>query len=63
MKRLLLLLLCLTLLLPVNCVGEAAGLIVTAPEKPVIPGEASVIRFSVPEDGLCSLTVRDAEGN
>ena len=65
MRKLLAVLLCLTLL-PLACaqaaITVAPVLEITAPEETVRPGKAIVLTFEVPQAGNVSLVVENAEG-
>lgn len=64
MRKLLCMLLCLTLLLPTLPLAgaEAVTLMVEAPAEIIRPGKAVLLSFSVPAAGECELLLRDAQG-
>ena len=63
MRKLLCMLLCLTLMTPFVPAGaEAATLSVEAPAGAVRPGKAILLTFSVPAAGECDLLLVDAAG-
>lgn len=59
MRRLLTLLLSLFLS---AAVAEGAALSIDTPAEAIRPGKAFLLTFTVPEDGECTLTLRDMEG-
>ena len=66
MRKLLCMLLCMSILLPLLPMGSAAAeavpLAVEAPETVIRPGKAILLSFSVPAAGTCDLLLRDAQG-
>ena len=62
MRKLLCLLLTI-MLLPVTVWAESAVLSIDTPAEAIRPGKAFLLSFSVPEDGLCDLTLRDMAGS
>ncbi|MBE5797852.1 MAG: hypothetical protein E7327_10850, partial [Clostridiales bacterium] len=67
MRKLLSMLLCLTLLLPTvltaPVMAEAATLFIEAPAGVIRPGKAVLLSFSVPAAGECDLFLRAADGS
>lgn len=64
MRKLLCMLLCLTLLLPtLPVLSEVATLSIEEPEGTVRPGKAVLLTFSVPAAGECDLLLLDADGS
>ena len=41
---------------------EDSGLSIDAPREEIRPGRPVVVSFTVPEDGTCSISLREAEG-
>lgn len=63
MKKIIAVMLCMLILAGSAASSGENGMSVTAPDGPVCPGEASVIRYNVPADGEYDLVIRDDDGN
>ena len=63
MRKLFCLLLTLMLLPIMPVSAEGAALSITPLSEAIRPGKAMLLTFTVPEDGLCRLTLQDVAGN
>ena len=62
MRKLLCLLLALVMLPVVPLHAEGAALLLETPAETIRPGKAFVLSFTVPQDGVCTLVLRDMAG-
>ncbi len=53
---------CLVLMAGI-ALGEGSGLSIGAPREEIRPGRPVVVSFTVPEDGTCSIGLRNSSGN
>ena len=63
MRRLMAAAVMLLVLLAGIALGEGSGLSVNAPREEIRPGRPVIVSFTVPEDGVCDVGLRNETGD